>query len=158
MAEYLDKAVTSNNYLIKIILLISERGLRFIFNTDSEFIIARNQQLTELEYLGKEYRITFELFITQYGSGYQSVLHLTTGGDDSAYGDRTPGVWLYNDNVVHVASAINGQANMYKNLLPMIEPGKWIHFEITQTLMGTQVQQRQDLSKIYYKFCTIVHV
>ena len=95
--------------------------------------------MTELAFLGKEYILSFDLLLnTVELSGYQSILHLTIGGDHAMYGDRTPGVWL-NSNWFHIASAINGNSNKYKDISPQLQAGNWMQFEISQTLMNSTV-------------------
>ena len=67
-----------------------------VCNRQSEFIIQRNNLVTKLDFLGKEYKLSFHIFITKLDSGVMNILHLTIGGDSSKYGDRTPLVSLYN--------------------------------------------------------------
>jgi hypothetical protein len=63
-----------------------------------EMSIRKNNLITTLPFIGKEYKISFDLFVSKFQvSGYhRSVIHFTTGGNHGKYGDRTPGIWIIN--------------------------------------------------------------
>ena len=45
-------------------------------------------------------------------SGWGSILHATTGKDNHAYGDRTPGIWFHSKTTkLLICSAVNGNKN-----------------------------------------------
>ena len=99
--------------------------------------LAKNTQLTELAYIGKEYSVSFELFINKFGTDtYQSVLHLSTGGNLDEMGNRNPAVFVYNTSPVqlHITSAVSGNKNMAKNFPGLVE-NKWQKIEISQKLV-----------------------
>ena len=101
--------------------------------------VSRNFQLVLLGYLGKEYKISLEFFITKFGAdAYQSVIHFTLGGNMGKYGDRTPAVWIKNNKAVHIASAISGNPNAYFDICCVAEQ-KWTKVEISQTLVDGKV-------------------
>ena len=94
-----------------------------------------------LDYIGKEYKISFEVFVTKFGAdAYHSVIHFTLGGDASQYGDRTPAVWIGNTKTMHIASAISGNLNAYWNF-PGIQEQKWTKVEISQKLVDGKVKE-----------------
>ena len=72
----------------------------------------------EIPYIGKEFLISFELFVKSINSliEWQNVIHITTGDNSAKMGDRIPGVWVTDKKELHVSFAINGQANFFKNL------------------------------------------
>ena len=108
--------------------------------------LAKNTQLTELAYIGKEYSVSFELFINKFGTDtYQSVLHLSTGGNLDEMGNRNPAVFVYNTSPVqlHITSAVSGNKNMAKNFPGLVE-NKWQKIEISQKLVDGKVVT-QDL-------------
>ena len=110
------------------------------FSKLPEFAIQKNQQLTELDYLGREYILSFDLQLsTVAGSTWQNILHLTLGGDNSVYGDRTPALWL-KDSKLYVASAISGNKDKNKFINPPLQAGAWMHVEISQTLRSNKVR------------------
>ena len=87
----------------------------------------------EIPYIGKEFLISFELFIVSIiGRGeWQNVIHITTGDNSAKMGDRIPGVWVTGQKDLHVSFAINGKANFFKNL-GKVEENKAIKVEISQ--------------------------
>jgi len=85
-----------------------------------------------LEYIGKEYLVSFELFIEKFTDAeWSNILHLTTGENSGPMGSRIPLVGVAKDHNLHVAAAISGNANEGGNL-HMLVPDKWIKVEISQ--------------------------
>ena len=72
------------------------------------------------------------------GSGYKSVIHLTIGGDNVEYGDRTPGLWVYGGTQLHFGSAIDGNKD-YSFTTPAISLNTWYSIEISQLEDGSEV-------------------
>ena len=104
------------------------------------YAISKNNQLFLLDFLEKEYKIYFEVFISQVKTDlYQSLIHFTLGGNINKYGDRTPAVWITNNKAVHITSAISGNKNSGDNIC-CVKEGKWIKMEISQTLKEGKVQ------------------
>ena len=57
--------------------------------------LAKNTLITELPYIGKEYSVSFEVFINKMPTEpYQNVIHLSTGENVAAMGSRIPAVWV----------------------------------------------------------------
>ena len=112
------------------------------FSQSWPYDLKKNNQITVLPFLGKEYRLLFELKVTKFGTeAHQSVIHLTLGGNAEKYGDRTPGVWITNTKLFGIASAISGNLNSYQDLPTVLEENKWIRVEISQTLMDEKVRR-----------------
>ena len=79
--------------------------------------LANKKLITKLPYIGKQYKVSFDLLITKFDTTeYQSVLRLTLGGNIEAYGDRAPAVWVHKDKYLHVSSFINGNKNLWYNV------------------------------------------
>ena len=94
--------------------------------------MTKNKQIIELPYLGKEYSVSFELFMNKMPTAnYQSVIQLTTGKDCCGMGDRSPGVWVMNSKELLVTAAISGNGNTHK-MFPGMEENKWYKIEINQ--------------------------
>merc|ERR1711964_165844 len=76
-----------------------------------------------LNYFGKEYRVSVDVLIRSIKTAtWQSILHLTTGGDQEKYGRRTPAIWVNANGKLHICSAINGISNYIwdtKSALPL---------------------------------------
>ena len=103
---------------------------------DEQRPIKKNYHLTTLDYIGKEYKISFEVFVGHFKRlPYQSVIHFTAG--PAYYGQRTPAVWLKPDRKVHVSSSISG-ISTYDDICCLVAQ-KWTKIEISQTLVGGKV-------------------
>ena len=86
----------------------------------------------QVPFLGKEFSISFELFINKLKKvKWESVIHLTTDGNIGKMGDRIPGVWVKDGYELYVAFAINGEHNRDK-FVGAVEEIKWIKVEISQ--------------------------
>merc|ERR1712013_449227 len=121
-----------------------------VFEKKQEFILTRNNKLSEVDFLGEEYTITFQLLLTAgtpatTSSTPGSIIHFTIGGDCCGVpGDRTPGLWVYNGTEIVLRSTIDGQAN-YGILpdqfpdLPAISLNTWHTVEISQLSNGSEI-------------------
>ena len=111
-------------------------GLKIRY-TDPIELTRGNSFLDELsfEYIGKEYFVSFELFIEKFREDkeWTNILHLTTGENGNAMGSRIPLVGVHKDHNLHVTSSISGKWNSGGNLY-MLVPDKWIKVEISQFL------------------------
>jgi len=113
-----------------------------VFQKDPEFSISHGQKIGELSSIGKEFIITFELFLTNVAtSEWSSVIHFTIGGDDDAYGDRTPALFLFYGKTVSIMSVINGNSNYQYDIdseALTLTTKKWYTFELSQLLIGNE--------------------
>merc|ERR1711970_1141325 len=104
--------------------------------TNNEIKLEKNKKLDELPFIGKEFSVSFELFLDNCPAAdvpYVSVLHFTVGADGGAMGDRIPAVWIMPSKEIHITSAISGNPNSLENYA--IETGKWNKIEINQKLV-----------------------
>ena len=107
-------------------------------------VLEKNQLLTVLPYIGREYIVTFELFINNYTTAdWASILHFTTSGNAESYGDRNPAVWLsgHKDHyrLIHISSSIDGNTNMWIDPKKIYPLKTWIKIKISQTLIDNEV-------------------
>lgn len=101
--------------------------------------------MTTISEMGMIYDISFEVFPTQYQSGWASVLHMTTSSNNNVYGARIPGIWFYpskptaTKNKLCIASAVIGNKNHYigTELFPLNE---WIKVRISQVRLSDGYQ------------------
>ena len=114
----------------------SGSGLNIVFELKEEFNIAKNFLMGTLPYLGKNYKIMFDWFITGFGDGHQNISHFTIGGDNGVYGYRTSGVWLYNNNQIGVGSVIGIDPNKGINFPFALKTGTWMTMEISQYIIA----------------------
>jgi len=112
----------------------NEPGM-YVHNIYKEVPIVKEQLYEEFQvpFLGKEFSISFELFINKLTTTvpWESVIHLTTDGNVGKMGDRIPGIWVKDGKTLHIAFAINGVGNTVKNV-GALEENKWIKVEISQ--------------------------
>ena len=118
------------------------RNLEINYNTFGEtwpLALTKNKQITELPYIGKEYSVSFEVFINKMPTQpYQNVIHFTTGEDYAAMGSRNPAVWVTASKEFHIASSVSGNLNLWTNF-PGLEENKWYKIEINQKLVDAKV-------------------
>jgi len=103
------------------------------FKHNGKNTVKRGLLLATLPFIGKQFSISFELFINQFGSyPWQNVLHLTKGENAHEYGNRVPLVAVTPDKQLHVTSAISGNWNGGGDIKGL-QQGRWIKVAITQT-------------------------
>ena len=105
---------------------------------NEELILKKGYLLTTVPFLWKEFKLSFDVFISKFTSGWQNIVHFTTGGNDPDYGERIPGVWIADDKQFHIRFALNGNGDGgYRGTVAT--SGEWIHLEISQTLIDNKV-------------------
>jgi len=102
-----------------------------------------NQLLTVLPYIGREYIVTFELYLNSYTTApWTSIVHFTTQGNSERYGNRNPAVWMsgHKDHyrLLHVSSSIDGNSNMWIDPKKIPPLKTWIKIRISQTLIDNK--------------------
>jgi len=118
--------------------LAENESASYAFHGAKEVTIEKGKLLREfyLPYLGKEFSISFELFINEVtGYPWQSVLHLTTGNTGENRGKMgleipTVAVNVYKD--LYVIFAISG--NDSSKAVGKVKENEWIKVEISQKL------------------------
>merc|ERR1719209_2406814 len=103
---------------------------------NNEIKLEKNKKLDELPYIGKEFSISFELFLDSYPAAdvpFANILHITLGADNTKMGDRIPALWIKPDKEIHEGAAISGKVNSVGN--HAIESGKWNKIEFNQKLV-----------------------
>ena len=103
-------------------------------------VLEKDHLITVLPFIGFQYMISFELYISSYGSQpWYSVIHFTHNGNHGFYGDRTPAIWIYREKKVVVASSVNGDPS-YHFYGHTIYPLKtWIPVVVSQTMVDKKV-------------------
>ena len=91
--------------------------------------IMRNNLVTTLETLEKEFKITFEFMATSAGCN-GNIIHFTTGGNSRVVGCRIPSVYYAGSNI-RVYFAVNGNLN-YEQKMPVPMLNQWHSVEILQ--------------------------
>ena len=108
-----------------------------------EHQITKNQRLTTIPLLKKEWRVSIDFKANRFG-GLQQLFHMTAGGKGAEtgakYGDRTPAIWTHSSKGFLISSAVNGRysyAKYFKKALPAA--GEWINIEVGQQLEGSKM-------------------
>jgi len=135
--ERQDKMIENQNVIISLLRGIC--GLNCIaFRSAEEFVINKNKKLGEIN-LGRQYIITFKLYLTAASPTYhRSIIHLTTGENREVYGDRTPALLVYGGTKLQLCSAIDGDKD-YCFERPAISLSTWHSFEISQLDNGSEI-------------------
>ena len=109
------------------------------YSVQKEQPIGRNQLLTTIPLLKKEWRVSF-LFKAKEFDGLAQVLHLTTGGMGAGrgakYGDRTPAIWTHPTKGFLISSAVGGKISYSKYFKALPVTGIWINIEVGQEMVG----------------------
>ena len=117
-----------------------------IIKVSDEIPLAKNNLIATAKIMYKEYSVSFELKpIAFYPTSVStSVIHFTIGGNNANYGDRNPGVWVY-ENTLRFFSSIGGYSLSYA-----IKPNfnltlnEWTVIKISQTFL-TQATYQFDV-------------
>ena len=101
---------------------------------DTRLDLKRDTLLTTLPELGKEWEVALQIRLTEYDTAeYRSILHMTTGGDNDKYGDRTPTLEMDPRKKLYVESAASGLNYMDDRRDP-IPLDTWTEVKVSQTL------------------------
>ena len=120
----------------------TSQELPLVFQKDDEFNVDRNYMITDLEVLGKQYNISFELFLTKFGTGLQAIMGM----------DYEFVFWLDLESdsrqliITHYNRGINTAFNA------SLEIGQWISLEISQMLIDKKVQIKSIFFIILLKY------
>ena len=113
------------------------------FSLGTEHKIKRNQLLTTIPSLAKEWRLSLELKVDNFGSGFKQVLHMSIGGKGvgkfAKYGDRTPAIWTHPSRGFQISSAVRGKHSFGKYIKKLPSPGEWVKIEIGQALESSEM-------------------
>ena len=107
--------------------------MKFYF-IDAEFAVTRNNLYETIPTLYKQWFLSLDIMPTGLVAGWSNILHMGLGGNEEAYGDRTPGIWFTDMNTrLHIPSAINNDRNynFYGNTDP-IPMNEWTRVEVSQ--------------------------
>ena len=120
---------------------LSKWATAFAFPQEHE--LSRDQLLTTLPKMTKEWKVSFQVKPTDYSfSGYANVIHMTIGGKglggNAKVGDRTPIVWIHKTQGVVISSALNGKASYQKKVAILPPVGEWTSIEVSQELFGSE--------------------
>ena len=122
---------TGHHFTIKLTFFCT--GLYPVYEKEEEFAVVESNLLTTLTTLGKEWRITFDFKPTDYDhNNWTSLIHLTIGGNNETYGDRTPAIFFRTDLGMHVSSAINGNPTYSVDLNQPPPVGEWTTIVMSQ--------------------------
>ena len=82
---------------------------------DKEHSITKADLIGTLQDLYKEFEVKIEFTVFGFQSGWNNVLHFTTGDNVGKYGDRIPGIWIneqpFGNPYLYITSAISGSGD-----------------------------------------------
>ena len=133
--QYFIQAFTAGSISTEEIVTVEKYDL-----VTKEMEIKKSNLVTALPYIAKEYKISFDLFVTEHQAAISSVIQFTTDGNMGKYGDRIPGIWIFNKKL-EIMFAVSGNHNFHFINPTVLEEGKWINVEISQTLVGDKVRK-----------------
>ena len=114
------------------------KGKTFVFGLN-EITLKKNNFISRVPYIGREFEVSFEIFPTWFNGGWHSVLHFTKSARNAAIrGDRNPAIWFtrgnaaLNQHKMLVCSDINGNKNSCYTTRNIIKAHKWTSIKISQ--------------------------
>ena len=117
-----------------------------MFERSEEFLIEQSKEVDQLSFLGPQFIITFQLYITSVGisSGHYSIISFTINKSIwQYYGDQTPAVALkgFGRATLDVRAAINGNSNFEVPIGgPDLVLNTWHTLEFSQLMDENEVQ------------------
>jgi hypothetical protein len=107
-----------------------------VFSAPEKQPVVKGSLLTTLPILTKGWRVSLEIFPTDYSyGGWTNILHLTIGGNMGQYGDRTPAIFFHPSYGMRISSAANGNKDHYIDITPSTI-NQWTALEVSQQLIG----------------------
>ena len=93
--------------------------------------------LTTLRSIQKEFYVGVDFFYRSYTNGglFRSILHLSTGDDNS----KIPRILLRNDDLMYVTSNVNGNPNWNYLYNQKLTTGQWYKLEVQQFVVEEKV-------------------
>ena len=80
---------------------------------------------------GRQYKIEFNIAVSYLpGTGWANVLHMTTGYNCCAQGNRIPGIWIENTKNFYFSTSINDNHNY--DFRYGFQVGQYYHIEVAQ--------------------------
>ena len=89
--------------------------LVIIISDGSCWDLTKNKLVKVYQNWGDVFKIEFAITVTKLPrETWTSVFHFSADGNYVNYGDRIPGLWIYNPGNFVISSAVNGNSNYYK--------------------------------------------
>ena len=105
-----------------------------VFTKENELWLKKNNLLTTIPKLGKEWKVSLDYRPTSTSmSDWSSVFRMTIGGENGNYGDRIAFIHPNRQMRLYVCSPINGDPNHNKGFNPP-PLHKWTNIEVAQRL------------------------
>ena len=100
-------------------------------------LFKKNNLITILPEVGSEFKIEFDLYLSEYGKypWYNILLGAVDKGRNEyiKYGDRLPGIFVHHDKTLWICSAVNGNSNYCHITGTKLK--KWTAVEICQHVL-----------------------
>merc|ERR1719285_52171 len=123
--------------------LLSDKIWTTLFNHSAQFTFAKNNPVTTLDILPKEWMVDFMFKPTSLTSpGILSILHLTDKEErnSNTYGGRIPALWFYFGKLRIESAKDNTRTR--NHTLPQPPIGKWTQITITQEYLSGKFRYR----------------
>ena len=107
-----------------------------------------NRLVAVLYKLPKEYQLSFEFKLTQYGTNeLNSILLLTIGGNGTVYGDRTPAIFISSEGYLQFCFGINGDVNKQIIHTTKLLLDDWTKIKVTQIVSESKLNFMIEVAK-----------
>ena len=113
-------------------------------------VLKRNNLLYTLPTLGKQFSVSFEVYINKFKPNWQNILHLTaTGSNCCGVGDRVPVVWIHENRNIYICHTLNEVGNKCANVA--VGSGEWISVQISQRYINSKARGHFFENKFSYQ-------
>jgi len=109
--------------------------------------LVKENLLTTLSELGKEFSISFDFKATEYSSFWENVIRFTEGGLGNNVGDRIPALMVRDPGFVMSQFPVNGQY-WYKETTEECPVDQWRQVKFSQTLENDKYMYRVKINGI----------
>ena len=104
--------------------------------------LAKNKQLTELPFMGKQFSVSLEVKMTAAGTTDTGILHITQGGNFEKDGDRIPAIFEEKGQL-EVRSSVSGDKNIGEGGKPLgaLKLNEWNKVVVSQLKKDDKVRK-----------------
>jgi len=118
------------------------------FELKEELVLQNSTLLTTLPFIGKQYTVSFEVFINKLPSTFENIIRFTIWDyNTGTNGGQTPGVWISYDKKFFIVSSVNGDGSHRYEGTSVLSTNNWIHVEISQKLISDKVMYSISINK-----------
>ena len=108
------------------------------FEQPDESPLVKRKLLTTIPTLGKQWRVSFEVFPESFNhKGLASVLHMMTGEKGTKFGKHIPAVWIHRSKAIFVSTSLGKKPTFTRRFRSkVLALRNWTKIEVSQSGRG----------------------